>query len=79
MKIFFLSFNKYYNEWKQYGFSGIRKEWLKNAYNIGKSIIVKDVEGNETNKGIFIDVDTEGNILLKNDNKIEKIFSGDVF
>ena len=80
MKIFFNHFDKYYNEWIDYGFTGIRNEWLKNAYNLNKEIIVKNIKGEESDRGIFLDLDNDGNIKLKHKNgNVIKIYSGDVF
>jgi BirA family biotin operon repressor/biotin-[acetyl-CoA-carboxylase] ligase len=54
----------------------ILKDWKAKCRLIGEKIAVG--EGEKVKYGIFDDIDDEGYLLLKNKNKIEKIFYGDV-
>lgn len=54
----------------------ILNDWRAHCNLIGDKISV--TEGNAVKYGIFEDIDDEGYLLLKTDNKIEKIHFGDV-
>ncbi len=54
----------------------ILNDWRSHCNLIGDKISV--TEGNTTKYGIFEDIDDEGYLLLKSDNKIERIHFGDV-
>jgi BirA family biotin operon repressor/biotin-[acetyl-CoA-carboxylase] ligase len=69
-------FEKLYQNWHDFGFKGIRKLWLENAYKLGEKITVKLDE--EKIEGIFEDLDEEGNLLLKTGEKVLKISAADV-
>jgi len=69
-------FEKLYQNWRDFGFKGIRKLWLENAYKLGEKIAVKLDE--EKIAGIFEDLDEDGNLVLKTGEKILKIFAADV-
>jgi len=69
-------FEKLYQNWRDFGFKGIRKLWLENAYKLGEKITVKLDE--EKIEGIFEDLDEEGNLVLKTGEKILKISAADV-
>jgi BirA family biotin operon repressor/biotin-[acetyl-CoA-carboxylase] ligase len=56
--------------------SDILKDWKSKCGLIGEKISITD--GEKVKYGIFDDIDEEGFLLLKNKNKIEKIFFGDV-
>ena len=61
-------------------FSSVIQEWLKYGYNLGKTITVKNVDNSsKTITGIFKTIDNSGNLILQTENKLEKIFVGDVF
>jgi BirA family biotin operon repressor/biotin-[acetyl-CoA-carboxylase] ligase len=70
-------FRSYTNSLSTYGFSGIREEWLKYAYNFGKTIAVKTNSTQIT--GIFEDLDLTGSLVLSRDREKIYISSGDVF
>lgn len=59
------------------GFETVRQSWLKNAYNLGKRIIIK--QENKIQEGIFWAIDDNGALILKNNDKVEKILAGDLF
>lgn len=63
--------------WQEKGFAAIRKNWLNNAKGLGTEITVHTHK--EDKEGIFESVDDNGALLLKKDDKIEKIYAGDVF
>jgi BirA family biotin operon repressor/biotin-[acetyl-CoA-carboxylase] ligase len=63
LEIFLDNFQDLYLNWLNFGFANIRKLWLSNAYNIGKTI-----EFNSKNnkiEGIFEDIDNLGGIIIK--------------
>lgn len=68
-------YDKYLENYKNFGFLSIKNEWKDNAYKIYENIKLSN--GKE---GIFQDIDSDGNLILKNINgKIEKILSEEVF
>ena len=58
------------------GFESLRRQWLDNAYNLGKTIIIRQ-ENNEK-QGIFAGLDENGALLLRTEKDVEKILAGDV-
>ncbi len=54
----------------------IRKKWLKYSDIIGKKILVKN--NNHQIKGVVVNVDTQGALMLKTDDTIKKILRGDI-
>ena len=76
LKNFLDEFEKIYQSWLDFGFANVRKLWLKKAYRLQEKITVK--LGEKELKGIFEDLDLEGNLLLKNDDKILKISAADI-
>ena len=58
------------------GFEVLRRQWLDNAYNLGKTIVVR--QGTAEICGIFAGLDDDGALLLDTDGKIKKILAGDV-
>lgn len=77
LQIYMQIFEKNLLELKEYGFALLREKWLKLAKNIGKNIIIKQNEKEE--KGVFVGIDENANLLLQNPEKIKKILVGDVF
>ncbi|WP_305987427.1 biotin--[acetyl-CoA-carboxylase] ligase [Roseibium sp. MMSF_3544] len=60
------------------GFGAIRSSWLKRAAHLGKEITVKTAQ--EDISGIFADLDTQGHLVLKQDDgRVRTIYAGDVF
>lgn len=59
------------------GFSTIKDKWLKFAKGLGEEIVVS--LDNEQKTGIFTGIDDNGYLMLKTNNKIERIYTGDVF
>ncbi|MDR2077840.1 MAG: biotin--[acetyl-CoA-carboxylase] ligase [Rickettsiales bacterium] len=60
------------------GFYMVREEWLKYAYNLGKTITVKINDSTEIT-GIFEGLDTTGELILNKDGERFYIDTGDVF
>ncbi len=76
LKNFLNEFEKLYQNWLDFGFTGTRQIWLQKPYRLKEKITVRLDE--KTIEGIFEDVDLEGNLLLKIDGKILKISTADV-
>ena len=74
---FLNEFEKLYENWLNYGFSGIRKLWLKEAYRLNEEISVKD--GEKFTQGIFKDLDEDGNLILETENGVKKVSASDIF
>lgn len=70
-------FDTYLENLQENGFNDIHQQWLENVYNLGKEIVVKQEHKEE--RGIFIGIDDEANLLLRQDLVTKKIFVGDVF
>ena len=63
--------------WKQEGFNAFKRQWLDNAYNLGKTIIVK--QGDKEISGILSGLNDDGSLQLEIAGKMHKILAGDVF
>lgn len=75
---FIYNFVKYYDLWKQKGFSPIRRLWLKQAYRKGEQVTVRLPK--ETCTGIFKGIDSGGMLELGLPGRRKKLVSaGDVF
>lgn len=55
----------------------ILNDWRNNSRMIGERITVKTAKGDKS--GIFIDIDDDGFMLLKHQDKVERITIGDVY
>lgn len=60
---FMIHFRSYYNSWKVAGFASLKKEWMKNAHNIGKTIQCN--MGNYKLAGIFKEIDDHGRLIVE--------------
>jgi len=68
------NFQFYYDKWQlERDFSGIRKEWIKSAYNLNNSIILND--GLKAISGIFRGINQEGAICIELTNGEQLYFS----
>lgn len=76
LKNFLDEFEKLYQNWLDFGFAGIRKLWLQNPYRFGEEIDV--AFDKETLRGVFQDLDSDGNLLLKINGRIETITTADI-
>jgi len=65
--------------WQQPGgFDTIRREWLKRAAHLGKTITVRTAQEDIT--GIFADLDARGHLVLtQGDGRQRTLYAGDVF
>lgn len=67
-----------YNEWNNKGFTGLRKDWMANAWNLKQKITAR-LESGEV-QGVFDGIDASGNLVLITDNgKKQVIHAGDVY
>lgn len=79
IKLFIEQFDFYLENWKQNGFENIQKQWLANAFNYKKEIVIKN-NTTENLVGTFEEFDKNGTLILKlPNNEIKKIYSGDIF
>lgn len=65
------------DEYKNNGFVSIKQQWLDLALNLGKIIRVKN--GDNIKTGQFLTLDENGYLILKIEDKEERIIAGDVF
>lgn len=69
-------FEVFYKNWLDFGFVGTRNSWLQGAFRLNEEIKIN--LGGKVLIGNFEDVDLEGSLLLKIEDKIHKISCGDV-
>ena len=77
LKKFLDNFSNLYQQWLDFGLLPIRNLWLEKAFNLNKEIIVN--LPNQTLKGVFKDLDKDGNLVLDVIGKELVIASGEVF
>ncbi len=71
------NFSNLYQKWLDFGFTPIRNLWLERAFNLNQEIAVN--LPNQSLRGIFRNLDEQGNLLLEINNQIQLIASGEVF
>ena len=80
LEIFLDEFEILYNFIEKFGideaFVNIRKLWLKNAYKLNETVEVN--LGSKKYSGVFEDIDKNGSMVLRKDNKKLEISFGDV-
>jgi BirA family biotin operon repressor/biotin-[acetyl-CoA-carboxylase] ligase len=76
LKEFLDNFASLYQKWLDFGFAPIRNLWLQKAFNLNKEISVNLPD--KSLKGIFRDLDKEGNLVLEIDGKTILISSGEI-
>ena len=64
-------------QYKNKGFTFIKEEWLKYALNLGQEVTIKNDTSVKT--GIFLTLDENGYLILKREDKEERIIAGDLF
>lgn len=74
LDLFMQNFVKIYSIWKKEGFSVIREEWMKNAYN--KNKVVTAVTKQERISGVFENINEKGQLVLKLSNNERYLISG---
>lgn len=79
LESFSLYFLDWVNRWMEDGFAPIRAEWKERGLGIGRKIRVRLPR--ETLRGKFIDLDTDGALLLQPEQggEVRRITAGDVF
>ena len=77
LKNFLDEFEILYQNWLDFGFKGVRKLWLQNAYRLGEQISVR--LDDKVIAGIFEDLDEEGNLVLNRSGEILKVGAADIF
>lgn len=71
-------FAHWYQLWIESGFSPVREEWLKYAYNLRQPVKVALANGNVA-EGVFDNLDADGALLLGANGRTTRILAGDVF
>ncbi len=67
-----------YDQWCSRGFSGIRKDWSAQAWNLKQRIVARLPEGQV--EGVFEGIDASGSLLITPDKgKKQTIHAGDVY
>jgi BirA family biotin operon repressor/biotin-[acetyl-CoA-carboxylase] ligase len=77
LKEYLQIFQKDYEDYKKSGFNSVKKEWLRLALNYQETITIKTEK--EIKKGIFLNLDDNGYLILKTNIGEEKIIAGDLF
>ncbi len=77
LQTFMTQFDKNLLLLSQQGFAPIKTKWLQNVRGLGEEITVNLEK--ESRRGVFFGVDDDGALLLKRQEKIEKIYAGDIF
>ncbi len=77
LQAFIHQYEACYDQFKQEGFTGLRKRWKALTDIIGRNIKVEKVDA--TLSGQVVDVDNDGVLILKdNKGQMHRVFSGDV-
>ncbi len=71
------NFARYYKMLTEGKWDEIRRRWKKLSDTLGREVVVR-VAGREF-RGLALDIDEDGGLILKCGKKIEKIFSGECF
>jgi BirA family biotin operon repressor/biotin-[acetyl-CoA-carboxylase] ligase len=71
------NFSVIYQKWQDYGFLPIQNLWLSKAHNLGGEITVNLPE--KSLKGIFKDLDKDGNLILESNGNNQIISSAEIF
>lgn len=75
---FMVHFHSYYTLWGMAGFASLKKEWMKNAHNIGKTIQCN--MGEYKISGVFREVDDHGRLIIELETgEVHTMSSADVF
>lgn len=62
--------------YREQGFAPIRESWLASAYNVGQSVKVR--LPNEVKEGVFESLSEDGALMLRQDNTVTPIYSGEM-
>jgi BirA family biotin operon repressor/biotin-[acetyl-CoA-carboxylase] ligase len=77
LKKYLQIFQKDYEEYQKKGFNSTKNDWIKLALNYQEEIAIKTEK--EIKKGIFLNLDDNGYLILKTNIGEEKIIAGDLF
>lgn len=77
MRSFLIKFDEFYDDFKNYNFDKIIRVWKALSETLGKSVVIY-LDDNRKIRGVAIDIDNNGALLVKTSNKILKIYSGDI-
>jgi BirA family biotin operon repressor/biotin-[acetyl-CoA-carboxylase] ligase len=77
LEIFLEQFDELYASYLTYGFAALRNLWLKSAYKLKEEISVGRDEKSKI-KGIFDDLNKDGNLILQIDGKKIMINAGEI-
>ncbi|MBI3451393.1 MAG: biotin--[acetyl-CoA-carboxylase] ligase [Rhodospirillales bacterium] len=77
LETFTRHFLAWVNRWLDDGFEPVRQEWRRRAKGINEKIAVRLPDGRVA--GTFIDLDTDGALILETDAGRRRITAGDVF
>lgn len=75
LKRFVREFDSIQTQYRQNGFETLRKSWLDKAYNLGKTICIREENGFK--QGIFTNLDAQGRLCLLTPTGEDKIIAGD--
>ncbi len=62
--------------WSEQGFAPVREAWKQKSITLGQTVLVK-ADGREL-RGVAQDIDEAGALLLRVDDRVERVLSGDV-
>ena len=77
LKAYFKQYEKDLLTYRQQGFGALKEEWLRLALNLNQEITIKNDE--KSQKGVFLTLDDNGYLILKTEDKEERIIAGDLF
>ena len=77
LKAYLQQYQEDFDLYRQKGFESIKQQWLLLALNLGQEITIKNDE--VLKKGVFLTLDDNGYLILKTENKEERIIAGDLF
>lgn len=77
LRSYISNFDANYALWQSSGFSEIRRQWLNAVKGLGGEVSVHTAAGEVS--GIFSGLGEDGELLLKTDEKVSRIYAGDVF
>lgn len=77
LKAYFKQYEEDLLTYRQQGFGVLKDEWLRLALNLNQEITIKNDE--KSQKGVFLTLDDNGYLILKTEDKAERIIAGDLF
>lgn len=75
---FLADFADWVQIWRQQGASPILAAWKQRAKGIGEPVVVRRLQGPELH-GVFVDLDTDGALMLETEGTVQRVLAGDVF